>query len=74
MQEVEARKVGASVVREMYGLLAHHGANEVRIATVGGYTPDAARFAQGKPITLIDGETLLEMIREAQAGDLVASR
>ncbi len=67
-------QVGVSVVREMYGLLAHHGADEVRIATIGGYTPDAARFAQDKPIKLIDGDTLLGMIREVQAGDAESQR
>lgn len=65
------QKVPVNVVREMYGLLAHHGADEVRIATLGGFTPDAARFAQGKPITLIEGETLLVMIRAVQAGEAV---
>jgi len=61
------RQVPVNVVREMYGLLAHHGAHAVRIATVGGFTKDAARFAAGKPIELIDGPTLLAMIREVQA-------
>ncbi|MFL6586570.1 MAG: restriction endonuclease [Luteimonas sp.] len=62
-------KVPVNVVREMYGLLAHHGAHAVRIATVGGFTQDAARFAAGKPIALIDGATLLAMIREVQNAD-----
>lgn len=59
-------KVPVNVVREMYGLLAHHRANAVHIAALGGFTPDAARFATGKPIELVDGATLLAMIREAQ--------
>ncbi len=53
----------------MYGLLAHHGAHAVRIATVGGFTKDAARFADGKPIGLIDGAILLAMIRDVQRAD-----
>lgn len=57
------QKVPVNVVREMYGLLAHHGADQVCIAALGGYTPDAARFAQGKPIRLIDGAELLAMIQ-----------
>ena len=61
-------KVPVNVVREMYGLLTHHDADEVRIATIGGFTPDATRFAEGKPIELIDGQTLLEMIGVLQAG------
>ena len=32
------RQVPVSVVREMYGLLAHHGAHAVRIAALGGFT------------------------------------
>lgn len=59
-------KVPVNVVREMYGLLAHHRADAVRIAALGGFTADAATFAQGKPIELIDGATLLGMIREVQ--------
>ena len=61
------RQVGAKVVREMAGLLAHHGADEVKIVCSGTYTRDAAAFAQGKPIALIGGEELLRMIREVQA-------
>ncbi len=60
-------KVPVNVVREMYGLLAHHQADEVRIAALGGFTRDAARFAEGKPIELIDGSILLGMIRDVQS-------
>ena len=60
------RQVPVNVVREMYGLLAHYSAHDVRIATVGGFTRDAARFAAGKPIDLIDGATLLAMIQSVQ--------
>ncbi len=67
------RQVPVNVVREMYGLLAHHGAHAVRIATVGGYTREAARFARGKPIELIDGATLLAMVRSAQQPSQLAA-
>ncbi len=59
-------KLPVNVVREMYGLLAHHGADEVRIAALGGFTRDAEQFAQGKPIQLIEGPRLLQMIRAVQ--------
>ncbi|WP_369941925.1 restriction endonuclease [Xanthomonas medicagonis] len=62
------QQVGVSVVREMYGLLAHHQADAVKIVCVGGYTADAARFALGKPIELIGGEQLLTMIQAAHRG------
>ncbi|MBB5737691.1 restriction system protein [Xanthomonas arboricola] len=60
------QQVGVSVVREMYGLLAHHQAHSVKIACIGTYTKDAERFAEGKPIELIGGEQLLQMIRMLQ--------
>lgn len=60
------QQVGVSVVREMFGLLAHHQAHAVKIACIGTYTKDAERFAEGKPIELISGEQLLGMIRAEQ--------
>ncbi|MBB5858380.1 restriction endonuclease [Xanthomonas arboricola] len=60
------QQVGVSVVREMYGLLAHHQAHAVKIACIGTYTKDAERFAEGKPIELISGEQLLKMIQAVQ--------
>ena len=59
-------RVPVNVVREMYGLLAHHKAHAVQIAAMGGFTRDSERFAEGKPIALMDGKTLLSMIREVQ--------
>ncbi|NIK52135.1 restriction endonuclease [Xanthomonas arboricola] len=59
----QRQQVGVSVVREMYGLLAHHQAHAVKIACIGTYTKDAERFAAGKPIELIGGEQLLGMVR-----------
>lgn len=62
------RQVGASTVREMWGLVAHHGADAVHIVSVGDFTSDARQFADGKPIHLITGRQLLERIRSAQPG------
>lgn len=56
-------RVPVNVVREMYGLLAHHRADEVQIVAMKGFTPDAERFAQGKPIVLLSGSALLQNIR-----------
>lgn len=60
------RQIPVNVVREMYGLLAHHNADRVKIVCTGTYTRDAANFAQDKPIELIGGEELLRVIREVQ--------
>lgn len=61
-----SQSVDVKVVREMYGLLAHHGADAVKIVAIGDFTPDARRFAQGKPIELIHGEALLTLVRDVQ--------
>jgi len=63
----KTQRVDVKIVREMFGLLAHHGAAAVKIVAVGDYTADAQRFAHGKPIELIHGEALLAMVREDQA-------
>ncbi|RUL72994.1 restriction endonuclease [Dyella choica] len=62
----KTQRVDVKVVREMFGLLVDHGAAAVKIVAIGDYTADARRFAEGKPIELINGETLLAMVREAQ--------
>ncbi|TAA25797.1 restriction endonuclease [Pseudoxanthomonas winnipegensis] len=56
-------QIGVSVVREMAGLLSHHHAHAVKIVCIGSFTKDAERFAQGKPIELMGGAQLLEMIQ-----------
>ncbi|RAN82116.1 restriction endonuclease [Bacillus sp. SRB_336] len=60
------RQVGVKVVREMYGLLMHHQAAAVKIIALGNYTPDAHRFAHGKPIELIHGGELIATVRSLQ--------
>lgn len=63
----KTQRVDVKIVREMFGLLAHHGAAAVKIVAVGDYTADAQRFAHGKPIELIHGEALLAMVRAVQS-------
>lgn len=60
------QRVDVKTVREMFGLLAHHQATAVKIIAVGRYTADAQRFAAGKPIELISGRALLDMVRSVQ--------
>lgn len=62
----KTQRVDVKVVREMYGLLAHHQASQVKIIAVGAYTADGQRFATGKPIELITGAALLDMVRSVQ--------
>lgn len=62
-----AMRVGVSVVRELYGVMAARGAAAGFIVTSGTYTPDAIEFAAGRNVRLIAGPELMEMIREARA-------
>jgi restriction system protein len=60
------RQVKVPIVREMWGLVAHHRADGVKIVCVGEFTRDASEFAEGKNIELINGERLLELVRDVQ--------
>ncbi len=59
--------VGVGVVREMFGIMHSRHADEIFIVTAGGFTAEAAVFAKGKPITLIDGAKLWAMVVAVQA-------
>lgn len=60
------QRVGAPVVREQFGLLAHHGAAAVVIVTTGDFTAEARAFAQSKPIELVAGPELLALVQSVQ--------
>jgi restriction system protein len=62
-----SQRVGVSVVREMYGLLAHHGADTVKIVCTGVFSADCEAFARGKPIELVDGPAVLALVRSVQS-------
>jgi restriction system protein len=58
--------VGAPVVREQFGIMTAERADEVIIVTSGKFTREAETFAQGKPIKLVDGPRLLELVKQVQ--------
>jgi restriction system protein len=60
-----ALKVGVTIVRELYGVMAAQGATGGFVVTSGTFTPDAIDFAKGRNIDLIDGPKLAGMIRAA---------
>jgi restriction system protein len=68
-----SRQVNVSVVREMWGLVAHHKTVGAKIVCTGAFTPDAAAFADGKPIDLVTGETLVALVRSLQTSPQAAS-
>ncbi len=55
--------VGQPVVRDLYGTMLHVGADEAYLVTTGHITRAARRWAQGKPIHLVDGVRLVEWAR-----------
>lgn len=59
------QRVDVATVREMWGLLQHHRADAVWIVCIGRFTPDASSFAAGKPINLVSGQQLEDMIRSS---------
>lgn len=50
--------VGESVVRDLYGVMQHEAAPRGYLVTTGSISAAAGRWAQGKPIELIDGPRL----------------
>jgi len=47
--------VGEPVLRDLYGAMAHEGANRGYVVTSGRFTEPARRWARGKRIVLVDG-------------------
>lgn len=62
-----ALKVGVSVVREHYGVMAAQGAAGGFVVTSGRFTQEAEAFAAGRNMELIDGPRLQAMIDAARA-------
>lgn len=54
-----ATKVGVSVVRELYGLIAAQNATHGIVVSIGEFTETAHEFASGRNIELIDMRRLL---------------
>lgn len=56
--------VGVSAVRDLYGTILNEGANKGILVTTSDFGTDAHKFANGKPITLINGSNLLHLLQE----------
>jgi restriction system protein len=60
-------KVGVKPVRELFGVMMAEKADRAVFITSGVYTDEALRFAEGKPIELVDGAQLAQMLRRFQS-------
>lgn len=61
--------IGEDIVRELYGTLIHEHAAHGFLVTTADISDSARKWAQGKPLTLIDGATLVQIatsIRQKQ--------
>lgn len=56
--------VGVSAVRDLYGTILNEGATKGILVTTSNYGNDAYSFAQGKPITLMNGANLLYLLEK----------
>ncbi len=56
--------VGLSAVRDLYGTVINEGAAKGILITTADYGPDAYEFANGKPLTLLNGNNLLHLLEK----------
>lgn len=54
--------VGEPIVRDLYGTMIHAGAVHAYLITTAGFSISARRWAEGKPITLVDGSELVALV------------
>ena len=59
----KTQKVDVRVVREMYGVMTAERASGAIIITSGLFTQDVRIFAEDKPIDLVEGYQLSDLIR-----------
>jgi restriction system protein len=62
----KSKRVGVSVVRELFGVMNAEKADHGIVVCTGGYTKDAIDFARGNSIELLDGEDLVKIIGQLQ--------
>lgn len=61
-----AGSVGEPIIRDLYGVIMSERANKGILITTGHFTKSAISFAEGKPIELIDGIKLKELLTQYQ--------
>lgn len=54
--------VGEPIIRDLYGVVMSERANKGILMTTGYFTKSAIKFADGKPIELIDGKKIQELL------------
>ena len=62
----KSTKVGVNIVRELLGVIAAKHATSGILITSGVFTQEAKNFAVDKPIDLVDGTQLLQLVANLQ--------
>lgn len=59
-------QIGASLIRELFGVVVAEKAQRGVFVTSGTFTPDAVAFARDKPLELVDGQALAKLVEGVQ--------
>nr|WP_145545524.1 restriction endonuclease [Variovorax boronicumulans] len=70
----KAFKVGVATVRELYGVMAAEGVAGGFVVTSGRFTKDAAGFASGRNIHLLNGRALAQLLGEGRSQQAAKAR
>ncbi len=62
----KSTQVGVALIREFFGVTIAERAERGIFVTTGTFTPDAAEFARGKPLELVDGTRLAALVAGLQ--------
>lgn len=65
--------VGEPIIRDLYGVVTSERANKGILMTTGSFTKQAIAFAEGKPIELINGDMLHDLILKYVFNDKILS-
>ena len=69
-----AATVSPTAVRDLFGTVQHEGAIKGILVTTSGFGPGSREFADGKPLTLIDGPEVVRLLHQhGLSGHLGAS-
>jgi restriction system protein len=58
--------VGEPVIRDFHGVMQHEKADKGAIITNGTFTPQAKEWARGKPLSLMEGDEFLSLLKKAR--------
>ena len=63
------RQISTEPLEEMVHVAERNGADGVLLITDGDFSAEAHTYAAGRPLILVDGEALLDLVLELTLGD-----